>query len=92
MISSAIWNLKKSTSTIFKDQKSALAVGRVHFVVFETFTIAYLFQIAREKSCDQLINLFKFIIIESFQFVHRLSRYRYEERNFLLQVFFYYYS
>ena len=29
-------------------------VGRVHFVVFETFTSAYLFQIAREKSCDYL--------------------------------------
>ena len=26
--------------------------GRVHFVVFEKFTSAYLFQIAREKSCD----------------------------------------
>ena len=29
-------------------------VGRVHFVVFEKFTGAYLFQIAREKSCDFL--------------------------------------
>ena len=28
--------------------------GRVHFVVFEKFTSAYLFQIAREKSCDYL--------------------------------------
>ena len=28
--------------------------GRVHFVVFEKFTTAYLFQIAREKSCDYL--------------------------------------
>ena len=29
-------------------------VGRVHFVVFEKVTSAYLFQIAREKSCDYL--------------------------------------
>ena len=29
-------------------------VGRVHFVVFEKFTSAYLFQIAREQSCDYL--------------------------------------
>ena len=29
-------------------------VGRVQFGVFETFTSAYLFQIAREKSCDHL--------------------------------------
>ena len=30
-------------------------VGQVHFVVFEKFTSAYyLFQIAREKSCDYL--------------------------------------
>ena len=28
--------------------------GRVHFVVFEKFTSAYLFQIAGEKSCDYL--------------------------------------
>ena len=28
--------------------------GWVHFVVFEKFTSAYLFQIAREKSCDYL--------------------------------------
>ena len=28
--------------------------GRVHYVVFEKFTTAYLFQIAREKSCDYL--------------------------------------
>ena len=28
--------------------------GRVHFVVFEKFTSAYLIQIAREKSCDYL--------------------------------------
>ena len=29
-------------------------VGQVPFVVFEKFTSAYLFQIAREKSCDYL--------------------------------------
>ena len=32
-------------------------VGRVHFVVFEKSTSAYLFQIAREKSCDYLYKL-----------------------------------
>ena len=31
-------------------------VGRVQFVVFEKFTSAYLFQIAREKSFDYLTN------------------------------------
>ena len=30
-------------------------VGWVPFVVFEKFTSPYLFQIAREKSCDYLI-------------------------------------
>ena len=30
-------------------------VGRVHFVVFEKFTSAYLSQSVREKSCDYLI-------------------------------------
>ena len=29
-------------------------VGRVHFVVFEKFISAYLFQIAREKSFDNV--------------------------------------
>ena len=33
-------------------------VGRVHFVVFEKFTSAYLFQIAREKSCDYLLIIY----------------------------------
>ena len=33
-------------------------VGRVHFVVFEKFTSAYLFQIAREKSCDCLLIIY----------------------------------
>ena len=28
--------------------------GRVHFVVFEKFTSAYLFQIAWEKTCDYI--------------------------------------
>ena len=31
----------------------------MHFVVFEKFTIAYLFQIAREKSCDYLLIIYK---------------------------------
>ena len=33
-------------------------VGRVHFVVFEKFTSAYLFLIAREKSCDYLLKIY----------------------------------
>ena len=33
-------------------------VGRLHFVVFEKFTSAYLFQIAREKSCDYLLIMY----------------------------------
>ena len=33
-------------------------VGRVHFVVFETFTSAYLFQIEREKSYDYLLIVY----------------------------------
>ena len=33
-------------------------VGRVHFVVFEKFTSAYLFQIAREKPCDYLLMIY----------------------------------
>ena len=54
MISSAIW--KK----IFKDYKKLHEpVGRVQFVVFEKFTSAYLFQIAREKSFDYLLIIYK---------------------------------
>ena len=34
-------------------------VGRVQFVVFEKFTSAYLFQIAREKSFDYLLIIYK---------------------------------
>ena len=33
-------------------------VGRVHVVVFEKFTSAYLFQIAREKPCDYLLMIY----------------------------------
>ena len=33
-------------------------VGRVHFVVFEKFTSAYLFQIAQEISCDYLLKIY----------------------------------
>ena len=38
-----------STSKFFKDY------GLVQFGVFEKFTSTYLFQIAREKSCDYLL-------------------------------------
>ena len=43
MISSAIWN-KYGTSKFFKDYKK---LHEPEFVVFEKFTSAYLFQIAR---------------------------------------------
>ena len=33
-------------------------LGRVQFGVFEKFTSAYLFQIAREKSCDYLLIIY----------------------------------
>ena len=33
----------------------ARIIVRVQFVVFKKFTSAYLFQIAREKSCDYLL-------------------------------------
>jgi len=33
--------------------------GQVQFVAFEKFTSAYLFQIAREKSCDYLLIIYK---------------------------------
>ena len=33
-------------------------IGQVHFVVFENFTSAYLFQIARGKSCDYLLIIY----------------------------------
>ena len=49
MILSAIWNKIMNTSKFFKDH------GLVQFGVFETFTSTYLFQIAREKSCDYLL-------------------------------------
>ena len=32
-------------------------LGRVQFGVFEKFTSAYLFQIARDKSCDYLLMI-----------------------------------
>ena len=49
MISSAIWN---------KATKVHKPTGRVHFVAFEKFKSAYLFQIAREKSCDYLLLIY----------------------------------
>ena len=33
-------------------------IGQVHFVVFEKFTSAYLFQITWEKSCDYLLIVY----------------------------------
>ena len=42
-------------SKFFKDQQK---YGLMHFVVFEKFTSAYLFQIAREKSCDYLLIIY----------------------------------
>ena len=44
---------------------------RVQSVVFEKFTSAYLFQIAREKSCDYLLIIYKQ------QFLSRVSSFRY---------------
>ena len=47
-------------SKFFKDyEKLHEPVGRVQFVVFEKFTSAYLFQIAREKSFDYLLIIYK---------------------------------
>ena len=47
-------------SKFFKDYKKLHGpVGRVQFVVFEKFTSAYLFQIAREKSFDYLLIIYK---------------------------------
>ena len=56
-------------------------VGRVHFVVFEKFTSAYLFQIAREKSCDYLLIIYtkkitttkKFLTGRAFSSFNRLA-------------------
>ena len=48
-----------STSKFFKVYKKLHEpVGRVQFVVFEKFTRAYLFQIAREKSFDYLLIIY----------------------------------
>ena len=57
MISSAIWN-KYARVNFSKTNKRAQPVGQVLFAVFEKFTGAYLFQIAREKSCDYLLIIF----------------------------------
>ena len=49
-----------STNKFFKDYKKLHEpVGLVQFVVFEKFTSAYLFQIAREKSFDYLLIIYK---------------------------------
>ena len=52
MISTAIWN------KFFRITKLHEPVGRVQFGVFEKFTSFYLFQIAREQSCDYLFIIF----------------------------------
>ena len=54
IISPAIWN-KQALVNFSKTSKS---YGLMHFVVFEKFTSAYLFQIAREKLCDYLVPAF----------------------------------
>ena len=57
MISSAIWN--KYARVIFQRLTNCTSpVRRVQFGVFENFTSAYLFQIAREKSCDYLLIIY----------------------------------
>ena len=56
-------------------------VGRVQFVVFEKFTSAYLFQIAREKSFDY------FLIIYKKQFLSRFSTLRDKWSVKLLQLY-----
>ena len=56
MISSAIWN-KQARVNFQRPTKVHEPVWRVHFVVLEKFTSAYLFQIAREKSCDYLLMI-----------------------------------
>ena len=43
-------------------------VGRVHFVVFEKFTSAYLFQIGRKKPCDYLLIIYTKNIITTTNF------------------------
>ena len=46
---------------IFQRPQSALALrARALLLVFETFTRAYLFQIAREKSCEYLYLILLF--------------------------------
>ena len=52
MISSLISN------KFFRLTKLHEQVGRVQFGVFEKFTSSYLFQIAREQSCDYLLIIF----------------------------------
>ena len=52
MISSAIWN-KEALVNFSNSIKVHKPIGRVHFVLFEKFTSAYL--VAREKSWDYLL-------------------------------------
>ena len=60
MISSAIWNkqARANFSKTNKLKKLHEPVGRVQFEVFEKFTIACLFQIAQEKSCDYVLIIY----------------------------------
>ena len=46
-------------SKFFKDYKKLHEPLHEQFVVFEKFTSAYLFQIAREKSFDYLLIIYK---------------------------------
>ena len=51
LISSAIWRKISTSKSLTKLHEP---VRLAQFGVFEKFTSAYLFQIAREKSCDYL--------------------------------------
>ena len=54
------------------------SVGRVQFVVFAKFISAYLFQIAREKSCDYLL------ITYTWQFLSRFTIWRDKWNSFTI--------
>ena len=62
MIPSEIWN-KKARVNFKRLTKLYSPCGLVQFVVFLNFTRVYLFQIAREKSCDYLLIIY----IQKFQ-------------------------
>ena len=55
------------SSEFFKGYKKLhKPVGRVQFVAFEKFASAYLFQIAREKSLDYLLIIYKWQFLSRF--------------------------